>query len=88
MINTTMTSNSSKFAVLALTVATFALIALPAFSQAASYAYVNQSGEVNMVIANDPMTAIAIAPNRAMHSGVILLTTQSTGLIGDNVSGI
>ena len=86
MINNTMTSSTSKFAVLA--VATLALIAFPAFSQAASYAYVNQTGEVSMVIANDPMTAIAIAPNRALRSGVILLTSLSSGLVGDNVSGI
>jgi hypothetical protein len=68
---------------------TLALIAVPAFSQAATYAYVNQNGDVSSVVANDPLTAIAIAPNRAMHSGVILLDSQSdTDLLNDDVSGI
>ena len=87
-MNNSTTSTTSKFAVGAVAVVAFALAAIPAFSQAASYAYVNQSGEVNMVVANDWMTAIATAPNRALRSGVILLNSQSdTDLIGDNVSG-
>ncbi len=88
-MNNSTTTITSKFAVGIMTLAALALIAIPAFSRAASYAYVNQSGEVNMVVANDWMTAIAIAPNRAIHSGVILLNSQAdTNLIGDNVSGI
>jgi hypothetical protein len=70
-------------------VAALALIAVPAFSQAATYAYVNQNGDVSSVVANDPMTAIAIAPNRALHSGVILLDSQAdTDLLSDDVSGV
>ncbi len=64
-----------------------AAFALPHRSEAATYAYVNQSGEVSLVMANDPMTAIATAFNRALHSGVILLTGASDSLVGDHVSG-
>lgn len=88
MINTTITTTTSKIAIGIMTMAALALIAFPALSQAATYAYVNQSGEVSMVVANDPMTAIAIAPNRAVHSGVMLLTQPDMNLVGDNVSGI
>ncbi len=64
------------------------IVALPAISFAETYAYVHTSGEVRSVTANDPMTAIATAVGRAMHSGVILLNSQAdTDLLGDNVSG-
>lgn len=66
----------------------FSLMAIPAISFAASYAYVNQQGEVMMVTANDPMTAINTAPNRAVNSGVMLLDSPAdSAVVGDNVSG-
>ncbi len=84
-------TSSSKVALGAFIVALgfmLAAFALPTSSQAATYAYVNQSGEVSMVIANDPMTAIATAVNRALRSGVILLNgINDAGLVGDRVSG-
>lgn len=66
---------------------TLLALAIPTFSHAATYAFVNTSGEVSMVVANDPMTAIATAFNRAARSGVMLLTSQTDAIIGDHVSG-
>lgn len=52
-----------------------ALIALgliPSLSFAATYFYVDTSGKVSAVEAPNAETAIAIAPDRAIHSGVAL----------------
>ncbi len=61
--------------------------ALPSFAAAATYAYVNTAGEVRTVSADAPMTAIAIAPGIALHSGVLLLVNPSDGIVGDSVGG-
>lgn len=61
------------------------VMALPA--HAATYAYVNTSGDVSMVNANDPVSAMATALNIAIHSGVMLLTAQfNQDMAGDHVS--
>jgi hypothetical protein len=65
-----------------------AALALPGAAFAATYAYVNTTGDVATVIADDPMTAINIAPAIAVHSGVMLLTSPSDDIVGDDVSGI
>lgn len=66
--------------------AALAIAVTPAMSYAANYAFVNNSGEVSMVIANTWEQAIATAFNIDEHSGVILLNTlQNTGLVGDHV---
>lgn len=67
-----MTKNIGAFVV------ALALVALPSFAQAATYAYVNQSGNVAIVIANTPESAIATALNIHIRSGVILLNTANT----------
>lgn len=73
--------------------ATLALIAVafmiaPAFASAASYAYVDATGEVKSVTANDWMTAIATAPNIHIHSGVFVLKTASDfGVLGKDIIG-
>ncbi len=54
-----------------------AVFVLPQISLAASYAYVNTMGNVSMVVASDANTAIATAPNRDFHSGVLLLVSSS-----------
>ncbi len=67
---------------------TAAIVALgfPAISQAALYAYVDNTGDVKAVTANDWTTAINTAPNIYAHSGVILLSTGGDqGIIGDQV---
>jgi len=66
-----------------------ALSILPAIGHAATFAYVNASGDVATVVANDPMTAIAIAPNIALHSGVLLLDSPADNeVVGDEVPGV
>ncbi len=69
-------------------VATMAFLALPAFASAASYAYVDNIGDVKTVTANDWQTAIEIAPNIYIHSGVLLLDSAADyEVVGDDVSG-
>lgn len=85
---TTIVLSSRLIIGVGLIAATLLILSIPAFSYAATYAYVNNSGEVGSVVANSPESAIATAPNRSLHSGVILLDSQSdTDLVGDNVSG-
>lgn len=65
----------------------FMVMSMPTSAHAFTYAYVDATGEVKSVVANDWMTAINIAPNRHLHSGVLLLNVASDyGIVGDNVS--
>lgn len=64
-----------------------AALALPAATFASTFAYVNTSGEVATVDAADANTALATAPNIALHSGVILLQSASDSIVGHSVSG-
>jgi len=69
--------------------AAFAIAVLPVMSYAANYAFVNSSGEVSMVVANDANQAITTAYNIGVHSGVILLNSLSdNNLVGSHVNGI
>ena len=78
----------SKLLTTGLIVATAVFIALPALASAASYAYVDNIGDVKTVTANDWQTAIAIAPNIYIHSGVLLLDSAADyEVVGDDVSG-
>ena len=62
-------------------------MAIPSFAHAATYAYVNQSGEVNTVTADNPTLAMANAFKIDIHSGVMLLISQlDFGLVGDNIN--
>jgi len=71
--------NSIKASVL-----TLAILAMgfPAFSYASTYAYVNQAGQVNNVIANTPTSAIAIAFGISAHSGVMLVNGSTGAVLG------
>jgi hypothetical protein len=70
----------------------FALLAVTAFaapqvSHAENYAFVSTGGEVRMIAANNPTLAIETAPDRHLHSGVILLDSlQDSGLLGTNIN--
>ncbi len=59
---------------------------VPALSFAATYAYVNTAGEVRTVESASPNAAISSAPGIHMHSGVMLLDSQSDNdVVGDDV---
>ncbi len=80
---------STRFLVAGLVASMVLVMALPSFAHAATYAYVNKSGEVSTVTANDWMTAIATAFNIATHSGVLLLDSQADmDIVGDSVGGV
>ncbi|MES2225368.1 MAG: hypothetical protein V4480_00980 [Patescibacteria group bacterium] len=65
-----------------------ALVAVPAAaSHAATFAYVNTSGEVSSVEATTATTALSTAPNIAMHSGVMQLSDTNDSILNDNVGG-
>ncbi len=74
---------SSAFALMGL-VAVVTLVAFPSFASAANYAYVNTSNNVSSVTANDWRTAISTAFNIHPRSGVLLLTTQNSNILGSN----
>lgn len=66
-----------------------AAIAVPGVSFAATYAYVNNAGEVMTMEAADPFTAIRTAPNIDEHSGVLLVDDSSdSNVVGDKVPGV
>lgn len=68
-------------------VATLAVVAIPAITSAATYAYVNQNDEVSVIVASTPTTAIVTAPQISLHSGVLLLVDQSGyDIVGDTVN--
>lgn len=71
-------------------VAVAALVfALPVVAFGATYAYVDQSGEVKTVTANDPYAAMLTAPNIDEHSGVMLLdNTADYEIVGDHVDSV
>lgn len=85
--NTSSRSISIAFAGAGLAVA-FALISLPMFASAATYAYVDAAGEVKPVIADTWQQAIAKATNIHIHSGVMLLDSPSDfDIVGNDVAG-
>lgn len=75
--------NSIKASVLT---AVILAMGFPAFSYASTYAYVNQSGQVNTVVADTPSIAIAIAPSIASNSGVMLVNGSTGAVLGTNTS--
>lgn len=83
------TTIGSRFLVAAGLVAGTALtLGFPGLTYAATYAYVNQSGNVSTVTASEPMAAIRTAPGISLHSGVLLLSSQADNeIVGDSVSG-
>lgn len=83
----TKTTNTIYMALIGFAIVALALLSLPGFASAASYAYVDATGEVRMVTADTWMKAIAVAPNIHVHSGVLLLNDASDfTIIGDTVT--
>ena len=79
---------ASKLAVAAL-IAGATVAAVPGLSFAATYAYVNASGEVRTTEASTPDQAIMTAPGIDNHSGVLLVNDATdTQVVGDSVSGV
>jgi hypothetical protein len=60
-----------------------AAVLLPAASFAATYNYVDTSGSVRTVSADSATAAIAVAPDRAAHSGVAI----DNGVVAGSVAG-
>ncbi len=86
--NTSIGSNTLLVLAVLAGVAFFIGMSLPTFANAATYAYVDANGEVKSVTANDWQTAINIAPNIHIHSGVLLLNSASDfTIVGDDVRG-
>lgn len=79
------TVSARHFFVAAVIASSIVTLALPGLTHAATYAYVNQAGEVNAVTANDWMTAIATAVNIHIHSGVLLLTNQNDPILNTSI---
>lgn len=63
-----------------------AIVAVPGMTLAATYAYVNVSGEVMTVEATNPTSAMGTAPSIHPRSGVMLIeNTADEDIVGDQV---
>jgi len=51
-------------------------------ASAATYLYANTSGNLQSIEANNPTEAMAIAPNIAVHSGVMLVSSTPLSIGG------
>ena len=70
-------------------IAAAAAVIVPGISMAATFAYVNQQGEVMTVESATPMQALVSAPGIDEHSGVLLVDDASdAGVVGDDVPGV
>jgi hypothetical protein len=67
------------------TIALAAAVVIPAASFAQTFAYVNTSGEVTSIEAANAQTALRTAPNMDIHSGVLLISSPSDGIVGDHL---
>lgn len=63
-----------------------ALISIPTSSYAGTYAFVNTSDEVSMIVSNTSSEAIKNGLNIALHSGVMLLDSANIGIVGTKVN--
>lgn len=84
-INTLNSTQAILVALSLLMVATF--VTLPAFASAATYAYVDTTGEVKPVVADTWQQAIAKAVGIHIHSGVMILDSSSDfDIVGNDVA--
>lgn len=77
--------NIKNFAKFGVVMAALAVVAVPAVSHAASYAYVDSFGEVRQVTASTWQQAIDLAPNIGWDSGVYLMdnSQRDADMIGE-----
>ncbi len=68
--------------------AALGIVALPVLAAAATYKYVDCTGNVRMVNADNEMAALALAPDIAINSGVILADAAEEIPVGTDVSGV
>lgn len=68
-------------------VAAAAAVVVPGISFAQTFAYVNQSGEVMTMEADTAMQALTTAPMIHERSGVMIITSTSDEVVGDDVPG-
>lgn len=62
---------------------------IPAAAFAATFAYVDQAGDVRTVTADNAQAALLTAPSIDEHSGVMIIdSADDAGIIGNNVSGV
>jgi hypothetical protein len=88
MFTNTLSNKITAQIIVAVAVMALGFMAFTSNASAATYAYVDASGDVRSVVANDWKTAIATAPNIHIHSGVMLLTTAADfTIVGDSVVG-
>jgi hypothetical protein len=83
------TTNTTHKVIVAVTglVMAVTLMSLPSFASAATYAYVDTTGEVKPVVADTWQQAIAKAIGIHIHSGVMLLDSPSDfDIVGNEVS--
>jgi hypothetical protein len=86
-MNTTYTTPKVILGVAGLVMA-LTLVSLPLFADAATYAYVDTTGEVKPVLADTWQQAIAKAVGIHIHSGVMLLDSPADfDIVGNEVSG-
>lgn len=64
-----------------------AVVAVPVATFAATYAFVNTSGEVMTVEATTADQALTTAPSLHLRSGVMLVGADDANVIGDDVPG-
>jgi len=86
MTNSTRFSTlSARFLLAGVATSGLMAMALPSFAHAATYAFVNQAGEVSAVVADNANLALATAFSIDEHSGVILLTSLNGNIVGTSV---
>lgn len=84
--NSTLSTTKITLAATGLALA-LVLVSTPLFASAATYAYVDTTGEVKPVVADTWQQAIAKAIGIHIHSGVMLLSSPSDfDIVGNKVT--
>lgn len=62
---------------------------IPAAAFAATFAYVDQAGDVRTVTADNAQAALMTAPSIGVHSGVMIIdSADDANVIGTDVAGV